>query len=397
MKQTKKRLFSVRTIVHLLATMFIPLAVAYTAYEVANKPEASIGEQSSQPTTKVLANRVFAGPHRASVVAFGEAQSHFELNVQAQVQGKITQLSDDFVIGKVIKAGTPLVEIDAIDYHYQLEQAQKRVQQAQLAYLQEQSEAQHAKKQWQADKSGSLAANDLVFRKPHVAIADAERKVASAALKQAERDLDNTKIVTPFDAVVVERHVTLGQFLNVGDSIATVHSNARVNIKVQLPALNWPLLPNANQLMLMDNIELYSETGERWLGHITEVDQHVNPLTRQRGLTISVFSPLTQTTALLAGTFLTVEIPGLRFDNLLSVPANSLSNQGHIWYINSAEQIFQFKPQVAFERQGRLYIHPPTIDGQVVEHLDIVENPLPLFVAGQKVEPQFITGGLARE
>jgi len=64
--------------------------------------------------------------------------------------------------------------------------------------------------------------------------AEADMKAAQAELRIAEKDLIDTKLIAPFDGVVVQTHGDIGQVIPSGDMVTRIHSKA-VNVKLNVP------------------------------------------------------------------------------------------------------------------------------------------------------------------
>lgn len=139
----------------------------------------------------------------ATVTIRGRTQALNEVNVEAEVEGPVQALH--FKEGDRVKKGQVLCEIKTNDRAAKLDQAQAML-------------AQTAK---QHDVDLDLAKSG--FRsKIQVAQSAAQLEAARADVRTMQIQLDNTRMVAPFDGIVDQRYVDVGDYMRVGDKCAEV-------------------------------------------------------------------------------------------------------------------------------------------------------------------------------
>lgn len=368
---------SLSIILSALALLSIPLTVLYTAYAIENKPLPLVNE-TKESRTQVSVLYTQPMPYQAEVTAHGEARPRYQLDLLSEVEGRVISISPKLAIGHKTEENMKLISVESMSYQQNLASAQKRYFEAEIAFNQEKVEAQ----QLSRSPISELSSNrDIQF-----AAVKAQVEEAKASLNKAKRDLSNTKVKAPFNAIVVKRNVNLGQYIRAGDTVATLFSTDRIDVKVSIPNNQWNILPSREKLLGYDEVRLTNGQGDVWLGTVTEVSQHINSNNRQKSLIVSVYSPLEQHTPLYAGTFLTVSIPAIQGNNLLEIPVSSLTSSGDIWYVDNAQSLQRFVPKIVFQQEGLLYLEPPIIDAlDTSQSLPILARPLPSYVVGQKV------------
>jgi RND family efflux transporter MFP subunit len=83
---------------------------------------------------------------------------------------------------------------------------------------------------------------------------EAEISSAAAELRLAEIDLYNAEIRAPYNAVVSEKHVAPGVYLNVGDPVVTLINEEALEIEANVPAERISgLTPGRSVEILLDN------------------------------------------------------------------------------------------------------------------------------------------------
>ena len=354
-----------------------------------NRPAMQKSEEIQHPDVSVV--NVTPEQHSTHIVAYGSAKPHYELTLTAQVSGQIKKLAKQLESGTLIKKGTTIVWLEDSDYQAAVAAAKQDLSDAQVARLEEERQSAQAQAEWRASGLTGEPASELVLRKPQLAAAQAAVANAEAALKSARKDLQNTRISVPFDALIVERSVAPGSYLQSGSEIATLYSSDRSEIEVSLSARDWQRLPQSQELnsgtwpVALSN----SESGAAWQGQVLRSEQHLDATTRKRTIVISVDKPFKQTPQLLPETFLQADIPGRTLDNLWQLPTSALSQKGEIWYISSDSTLASFSAEPVFSTSTAIYIDVP--EQLADSEQQVLIHPLSSYVVGMPVNP--VAGG----
>ena len=184
-----------------------------------------------------IVSLVHAAPSEGgnSLVLPGNLQAYYTAPIFARVAGYVKSWSKD--IGAHVHKGELLAEIDTPDVDQQVEQARADLANAQAAYKQSQSTSER----W---------AN--LLRIGAVSKQDAEEKssdleVKAAVVKSSQANLDRlltmktfARIVAPFDGVVTERTVDIGNLVNAGaggggSQLFTVSDIHKMRVYVRVP------------------------------------------------------------------------------------------------------------------------------------------------------------------
>lgn len=347
--------------------------------------------QSIAPQVSVL--NVQTGTYQSQVIGFGEARSKYQLDYTVEINGRVNTLHPNFETGKVVKKDQQLAIVDQTQYLQALLQAKADVAQARLNLLEEQRQGEQAKSEWLRSGINGEPASPLVLREPQLLNVTAKLNNAKQALVKAQRDLDNTQLKAPFDAVIVERNIQPGSYLQVGNQIATLYSIDTVEIEIPLSQQQWQTLPNLDNKSLSEqlkgwDVSLTSAEGNgEWQGYVARVEQHLEQNTRQRSLIVVVDKPLQQEVDLYPGVFLKASISGRSMDNLWQLPASAISQQGDIWFVGADSTLSKSKANVLFSKNGLVFVSPindSTITGPDAS-LHIVKRPLSSYKAGMKV------------
>ena len=164
-----------------------------------------------------------------------------------------------------------------------------------------------------------------------------------------------------------------------GATIATLRSSQSAEITLTLAESQWRQLPEkleASQAI----IRSVSNSEVSWSGIAKRLSSTVDPVTRQRALVIAVDHPLEQKEPLLFGSFVSAEIQGRAQDDLLSIPAFSLTAEGEIWLVEN-NQLVRRKVKPVFSDDGQLFISQQDLPEQV----QLVRHPMASYLPGMTV------------
>ncbi|MBU0961751.1 MAG: biotin/lipoyl-binding protein, partial [Proteobacteria bacterium] len=174
----------------------------YRMEALANRPAPFMTTKAQLPDVVVITAKNISA--EAQISGYGAAQPHFELLLTAQVAGQVIALAETFESGQRVSAGDMLIKLEDSDYLAAVTSAEKDLATANLDLLEEQRQGMQANTEWEASGLEGVPESELVLRQPHLAVAQAAVVNAEAALAGARKDLRQTRIVAPFNALVVE-------------------------------------------------------------------------------------------------------------------------------------------------------------------------------------------------
>lgn len=216
-----------RVFIVLLAIVLLAGGVGY--YYAATRPK----ETAAPPTATVTTSNI-----EQTVLATGVLNASSLVSVGAQVSGLIKKV--DVSLGQTVKAGDPLVEIDATNQQNALANAEAALANIKAQRTVQQIAADQAKKA--LDRANNLGTRGLVSgadvesaqaalttAKAHLQALDAQIKQATIAVQSAKVDLAHTKIVAPVSGTIVAVLVDAGQTINANSAAPLVVKIANLN------------------------------------------------------------------------------------------------------------------------------------------------------------------------
>ncbi|GEM79557.1 efflux RND transporter periplasmic adaptor subunit [Vibrio superstes] len=370
-------------VITLAAAGSIAGVVGYNGMQMAMAKEASTQhvQQNNVVLPSVSVQTTTASAYEAEVIGYGETRPRFELQFASEVSGRVEWLADEFETGKVIEQGTVLARLDDTAYQQALSQAKADVADTRLELLEEERQGEQAKSEWQRSGLSGEPASPLVLREPQLASAKAKLVNAQQALEKAQKDLSDTEIKAPFDALVVTRDVQPGTYLASGGMIATFYSVDRIEVEIPLSEAQWANLPQSQDFTQW-SVELTDSNGlQSWTGEVERAYQHLDSGTRQRSLIVTVDNPLEKEHPLFSGTFVQARLNGATMEQLWELPASAISQQGELWLVDDDGLLHKASADKAFERQDKVYVTPVVTDSEA----QVVLRPLSTFNVGMKV------------
>ena len=191
------------------------------------------------------------------VVAVGTAKAAMSVTIFPQVTGPVTAIL--FKPGEEVETGAPLLKLQDDEEQVALAKAKITLEQAQAAL----------------DRSKSLAQSKTISS---VQLSDAEMaaQLAETGVQSAEIALSRRTVTAPFRGVTGLTDVSVGDMVTTTTAITALEDLSTIKVDFEVPE-RWtgrvveaqPITATAQGL-----------PGSEFSGHITGIDNHVDPTTR---------------------------------------------------------------------------------------------------------------------
>ncbi|CUA84767.1 efflux RND transporter periplasmic adaptor subunit [Pseudidiomarina woesei] len=286
---------------------------------------------------------------RFAVDGQGNVRPKHMTNLVTQVSGQIVEVADNFVNGGFFNKGDMLVTIDPSDYQVALQSAKASLAQAKAALAEESARAKVAKDEWESLQMGEIPA--LGIREPQVASAVAAVQSAEAAVAKAQRDLDRTVIRAPYDGLLQNKNVDIGQFVSMNTQVGALYSSEIAEIRVPLSDrdLAYIDLPDANHDGASPHVALSSEVaGETytWHGNLVRSEGVLDQDSRVIYGVVEVKDPYNRNAdqhpvPLRFGRFVQLVIDGIEAQQVYRIPRYALSINNTVWVVDDERRLQQ--------------------------------------------------------
>ncbi|MEM9632463.1 MAG: efflux RND transporter periplasmic adaptor subunit [Pseudomonadota bacterium] len=339
----------------------------------------------------VRVTSVSATLESAEVTAYGIARAHYRQTPVAEVAGQVKFLSDRFEPGQRVKQGEALLELEDVAYRSAVATARQSLMQAELTLLEERQRAEQAKQDWERSKLGENPASELVLRKPQMEVEAAKVEAARAELELAESNLAKTRIVAPFDAMIISRAVTPSAFVSAGTAVGELYSLDRFDFSIPLSAKQWRSLQQEQSELDFGslNARILLDGGTVLSAEVEGEDALIDESTRQRALRLSIRDANAVSGHLKPGSFASVLISSQALQEVLLVPAEVVTPNGYLWSVSPDNLLVRHSVTPNFRKGELVAIPRDQLDG--VTSLRVVMSPLADYLPGQRVEPKEAT------
>lgn len=330
------------------------------------------------------------------IYGFGTVQVDREVIVAAQVPGEVIEVNPSLEVGRRVKSrrlrssaaskgtvevpGDLLIQIDPEDYVQRQQQALNRIEEAkielqrmdvvqgstkrQLAQAEsvlktlkaEYQRVQNAMKRGASSES-ELSRSLLEVQRYQENILQLENQLDSMPIErqaaeqrlansqseaeQVANDLERTKVLPPFDGVVSDVSVELGQYVRSGEPLFRLTDLQAVEIPVALPLDEFSRLQDVQKDGTKPTVSLSAgdESPVTWQGDLVRVSPEADSGSR----TVKVFIEVINTaekSVLLPGTFVTAAIDGPVTEGSLLIPREAIVS-GTVYVVSEDGKVAQ--------------------------------------------------------
>ncbi len=306
----------------------------------------------SFPPPLVRVSTIHLQDYQIVVASQGTVSPRTESELVSQVAGQVIGVAPQFAPGGFFRNKDILIRIDSRDYEFSLSRLKAQVARAQLRLTQEEAEASIARQEW--ERLGKEEEPDpLVLRIPQLEEARASYEAAQAELKQAELNLQRTKILAPFDGRVRVKKVDVGQVVSPGVPLATVYAVDYAEIRLPVPDNEIGYLDccldyrTQNPAVLDIDVTISASYGGnlyKWNGKIVRMEGEIDPLSHMITLVARIRDPYgrekkSDRPPLAVGMFVAAEIIGRRVEDVAVIPRSALRGDERILIIDKDNKL----------------------------------------------------------
>ncbi|MCL2132667.1 MAG: efflux RND transporter periplasmic adaptor subunit, partial [Lentimicrobiaceae bacterium] len=291
-KMKKKTIIISVTIVAIMGFMVMQLFA--NKAEVDSKKVIKTGQENVAVSVATAEMRATSG--KLNLV--GTAMPDKEVTVAAETSGKIVQVN--FKLGDYVNEGSVLAKVD---------DTYKR-----LAY--ETAQLNYSKYKEDYERYQTLRQGDAVTE---TQLRDMKMGYESAKiqLENAQKQLDDTKIVAPFSGVITSRNTELGAFVNTGTPIASIADISQLKVTLSVSENNVYQLQKGQTVSV--STDIYPDINYR--GNITNIspkgsNTHTYP--------IEIMIANNSKNPLKAGTYVNVLVDLGADGNFLMIPRDAI-------------------------------------------------------------------------
>jgi RND family efflux transporter MFP subunit len=306
------------------------LAIGYLRHADVNQQVKATADRLRDFVPSVRTAAVHASGDTMSVTWPGTTEAFEQANIYARATGYISRRAVD--IGSRVKAGQLLVEITAPELDHQIAQAEATL--AQMKASLEQAKANRdlgqvtwnrnnplVQKGWVTSQQGDTDRLNLQAQTAGVGVASANITAQEAQLRVLGQQKAYQRVVAPFDGVINQRNVDVGDLVQADAGSATflftlMHSDT-IRIQLNVPQNEaFGIRPGVEAVVRVPEMP-----GRDFHGTVARVAEALQPGTRTLRTEIDVPNPDHE---LSPGTYCTVELKIPRKTPSLIVPSEAI-------------------------------------------------------------------------
>lgn len=384
-----------RTLKILLPLVVLGGSVAAAVALIVTGPQA---ERRPPPPVIPLVEvqTVEATTYQIEVESRGTVSPRTQSTLVPEVSGLIVEVAPSFRNGGFFERGDPLLFIDSRDYENAVTVARAELAQARLSLIEEEAEADQALRDWQRLSERGEEAPALVAREPQLASARAAVAAAGARLRQAEIDLERTRIRAPYAGRVLEKSADVGQYVTSGTVLATIYAVDYVEIRLPLTDEQQSVLRLPEDYRDDEDhaanglpVTLYAQIGRQlheWTGRVVRTEGAIDTRSRQLFVVAQVDDPYARQEGrppLKVGQFVEARIPGRHLEGVFVLPRGATTGEDEVFVVTTDKRL-QRRPVDVIWRDADHVV----IAGGLEAGERISLTPLPFAADGVRVRVQ---------
>ncbi|GAA6204530.1 efflux RND transporter periplasmic adaptor subunit [Thalassotalea sp. SU-HH00458] len=333
------------------------------AYQILSTSSVTSQKSERKKQKRVRIVQVSAlekGSIAPSWLASGYVKPSETINIHAKVSGDIEQINPLALPGQTLKKGDWLVKLDPVDFELSLNSQHAQLEQANASLALEQADQVLAKEELALlNQNNALNIDqDLVLRKPQLAVAQSKVAVAKNNLAKAKLNLKRTTVVMPFNGQIMTKNVGRGSKVSSNTKLFAITNTQKYWLEVKISHLFLAFLDESVQYKVM-NERVWGKGKYRQAQFISILPELDNK-DRQIKVLLAIDNPITplkdNQPHVFINDFVNVELQGKTINNAWTIKHHWLQADNTIWVVDAAQTLQKRKVNVLFKGRNLIYI-----------------------------------------
>ena len=356
-----------------LATGFLPetarlpakiLMAAFAVFFllIVTKPETKPYDlkEKAWPVSAHKAQYEKIGPELST---FGEIVTARQIDLRTLVSGEVISVAPGLEEGAFVKKGETLLTIDPFNYENALAEAEAQLLGAEGAFATSKTDYERAQKLYE---KGTVAKKYLDDRRADFLMKKGSYDRLKIVVRRANRDLENTRVVAPYDAYVSNVNAREGRFVGPNDFIAKLSDASNYELRFNLSDAEYGALLSAGSPIVDQPVTAIWSIGNkefRFAGKVRRVGALIDQKTR--GVDIYADIQTGEDTVLRGGAFVKVRLDVQPLERVVVLPLDALNSQDELFVIKDSR--LEMRQAEVFLRSGnKAYVTGGLEDGDLV-------------------------------
>ena len=314
-----------------------------------------------------------------TVESQGNVSPHTDTTLVSEVSSVVIEVSPKFVAGGFFRQGEVLLRLDPADYEVGVQQSRASLLTMKARLALEEAQAEQAKKEWDMSGRPRSAAPSIALRTPYLEEARANLLFAETDLKKAERKLSLTVIRAPYDGMVKEKLVDIGQYVTTGTQLARTFAVDFAEVRLPLTDqdiafLDLPRTGASEQAQdstgpLVDLFSVLGGTEYKWQARIVRTEGVIDQQTRVHYAVARIADPyalndLNGRPPLPIGSFVKAGIQGIALKNVIAVPLQAVRGMDQVLIKDSDDRLRIHRVKIIRTDKNFAYIIDDNLENQ---------------------------------
>ena len=368
--------------------LVLALGVGLAVLVTLNKPGQPVASYERKPVA-VRVTRVQSGAEHLTINSQGTVQPRSESTLIPEVSGRVVWTSPALVTGGSFSEDEVLLRIDDADYLTALQRSEASLERAEVEHEFAQDELKRLES---LHKQNLTSQSQLDAARRTFRVAEANLIESRAATDQAQRDLARTELRAPFDGLVRDERVDLGQFISRGENIGTIYAIDYVEVRLpmaadQLVYLGMPVYVRGELPEEMrPPVSVAADFGQVrliWEGELVRLEAEVDERSRMvYGVARLRTVEKDQDIMIPVGLFVQAEIRGSAVDRVVRLPRSTVRDSNQVLVVDEDNRLRFRQVSILRLEHDEVLISDGLADGELV-----CISPLQTVVDGMLVQP----------
>jgi RND family efflux transporter MFP subunit len=369
--------------------IILGLGIALAAWMALNAPETTpVPYERLATTLRVI--EVQPQAEYLTITSQGMVEPRSQSELIPEVSGRAVWVSPALVGGGQFAQDEVLLRIDDADYRSALTRSEAALTRAEV----ELDYAADDLKRTKSLRDKQLASEQQLDNARRASwVAEANLSENQAALDQARRDLERTELKAPFDGLVRNEKVDMGQFVTRGQSIGTIYATDFVEVRLPIAAdqLIYLGVPPSTRGEIPEAIRppvtLAADFGNArllWEGELVRAEAQFDERSQMLYGVARFSSEVNGEDALPVpvGKFVQADIRGRKVENVIRLPRSAMRDNNQVLVIDQDNRLhFRHVSILRLEHDEML------IDGGLSAGELVSVSPAQIAVEGMLVNP----------
>jgi RND family efflux transporter MFP subunit len=351
-------------------------------------PQVTTEEET--PVAKIVKVReVRPDRYPVFVSAYGSIVPAKRVTIEPEVTGLVIRHHPKLTPGGRVAKGEELFAIDPTLAEISLQESKSAVARATVNLQEAQRKLAEAKR---LANDSLIPDTELAMLESETLLQDAELARLKAGLQRSEEMLKRHSLYAPFNAIVLDEDVDMGQRIDPGFSAATLIGADELWIQVSLPVDQIKHIRLPSDENEGSRASIYHESGgkKQFLknGKVIGLRGDLEREGRMARLIVSfqneaMDAPSPTQIPMLIGSYVRVDIEAGELEDCLAIEQSSLRSGDKLWVVDTNDQLQIRDVEVFWQMDDMVYVSNGLKPGD-----KLITSPLKSAVPGTELNPQ---------